>query len=387
MQRKLIAPLVILFMLADTTAQAQELAPEKNTAKGRKDFVQFDIPSLLNGSNIDPSPTTNLAIDLGDERVTLKTGFQLTRKGDNAYKWTFVIAPYAQASDGVSTVFSKGEGISDYGTSLGLNWVFKRTSYRATQVGADNLNKLLDPMEKRQQKFAPAGEDAPTIKRVAKDDMVSMRVQWLALRSTLDRSTYTLFDTTATFAELQQDRELGLGQVFLSYNYFFQSALPKYRLGNLIASVGLGYASMTNYKQLEERVLQEGSLVYNSDSSAYRTIAETTDGRAGQLIVTPGMAAYVEAYKTVVQLRNEGAIRLGVRYTNYAPGSVNENSILSGGLFFTTKKKPDADGKAEDAANFSLTLRLDQFQKNGDAGYFDQYAKVLVGAAVPLRFR
>lgn len=379
--------IIMIMQLLSTPIVGQELAKAPADARDRKNFLEFEIPALINGSKIDPSPITNLAMDLGDKRVSLKTGFQLDRKGTDAYRWTFTAAPYAQASDGISSVFSKGEGISDFGFALGLNWVFKRTNFLATEVGAEELNKRLGLVQERLDARTPMGENAAPRKIVKKDDLVSLRVHWLAVRYSMDRCISTVFDSSAAFAYMQQDRELALGQAYLSYNYFFQSTLPKYRLWNMIASVGIGYASFSNYKQLAERELLQGAVVYNTDSSSVRIISEKTDGRSGRLKVTTGLTAYAEFYKTVVQLSHSGAIRLGARYTHFGLGTDEENSILSGGFFITTKKKPNEDGKSEDAANFSISIQLDQFQKNGDADYFDRNAKIMLGAAIPLRFR
>jgi hypothetical protein len=369
-----------------TLANAQRTVTEAAKAKGRKEFVEFEIPSLINGSKLDPSPITNLAVDLGDERVTLKTGFQLVRSGVDGYKWTMTIAPYAQASDGVSTVFSQGKGLSDYGFAMGVNRIW-RTNYNATDAGARVINKALLEQHDSRAAFIPEGADKPTLDTISKGDRVSLLVQWLAVRYNMDRAGYTLFEPTGSFTTIQTDRDLALAQGYLSYNLFFESALPRYKWRNLIASVGAGYASFSNYRQLPERELIEGTIIYNSDSSVYRTVAETTQGREGSLKISTGLTVYGELYKTIVGLNNAGAIRLGLRYTQFGLGTEEANSTASGGFFITTKKKPDKDGNSEDAANFSITVRFDQFQRNDEPDYLQQYAKVLIGAAIPLRFR
>jgi hypothetical protein len=377
---------LLFTLLSASLAFGQEpnrsTTPNSTSAQEREEFLKFMVPALLNGAKIDPAPVTNLAIDFGEDRVTFKTGAQLDRRGKDGYRYTFTAAPYIGSEDQVSTVFSKGKGITDYGIALGLNYVW-RTDYTALQPGVERLNHRLCRREIRKNRRFRT--DTIEVEGIAVGDLVSHRAQWFAVRSFLDQQNFTLFDTTAAFNGLQSDRSLGLGQVYVSYNKFFRSLLPKYRVYNAIWSIGLGYASFTNYKQLDERELVEGSIIYNADSTAYRTIAETTEGRAGQLKVRSGLALYGEVYKDIVPLPNNGTIRLGVRYTHYAPGTADENSIFSGGLFITTKKKPEG-GKSEDSANFSITVRMDQFQKRNEADYLDGFAKVMVGAAIPLRF-
>lgn len=350
-------------------------------------FVKFAIPSLLNGSLLDPSIVPNLAVDLGDEKVTFKTGKVLVRSRRTSDMLNATIAPYFGADDGVSKLFSKGKALVTYGGSLNLNYLFYSRFYTATELGVSKLGERVCRRQRRLNRTL-LPEDAPIILPMPEvGSRVSIRTVWLSFRSDLEQKTFTLLDSTASFGNIKREHELALGRGYLSMNYFFDSALPRYWWGALIASVGIGWASFTNYGELDERELIEGQLLFNGTTNQYQTIAETTKGAEGNLKVYNDLTYYAELYKSLWRLRNDGAVRFGLRYTHFGTSGDSSTGTMDGGFFITTKKKPDEDGASEDAANFSISVRLTRFQDRLQEGYQDKNLSLLVGASVPLRFK
>ncbi len=356
--------------------------------RDRKDFVQFAIPALINGSNIDPSPVSSFQLDLGEKKATLKVGGQLDRKGADAYRWTVSAAPYVGASDGVATLFAKGEGPKEYGGAIGLNFIIKNRQYEPTAYGARRFNEdEVEEVARYNSQLLP-GETprVPTV--LTQNDVVSRRVQWLALRGAYDQTGYTFFDTSATLENLKSKESLGTGQLLLSYNFFFQSVLKKYRRGNVLFSVGAGPGTFNNAKALDEVELSEQQVVYSADSSSLGTLTSTSKGRVGPLKRSDGLCVYGEIYWSAWNGPFGGAARIGARYTHYAPGNTNESSALSGGLFVTTKKAPEPGRTlGADAMNFAFVLKLDQFHLRNEPGYFKKFSGVQLSAAFPLRFK
>jgi len=356
--------------------------------RARKDFVQFAIPALINGSNIDPSPISSFALDLGEKRATLKVGGQLDRKGADAYRWTMTAAPYVGASDGVATLFAKGEGPKEYGGAVGLNFIIKNRQYGATQHGAELFNEHETEEVNRYNNQLLVGEAPRTATVLTQNDVVSRRVQWLALRGAFDQTGYTFFDTAATLENLKSKENLGTGQLLLSYNFFFQSVLKRYRSGNVLFSLGAGPGTFNNAKALDEVELSQQQVVYSADSTAQGVLTSTSKGRIGPLKRSEGLCVYGEIYWAAWNGPYGGAARLGARYTHYAPGASDESCLLSGGLFVTTKKAPtDGQTMGADAMNFAFVLKLDQFQLRNEPGYFKKFSGVQLSAAIPLRFR
>jgi hypothetical protein len=365
-------------------AQSQD-GVEKATAKEKKEFVYFKIPVLINGSNIDPSPVTNLSVDLTGEELRLKVGFPGTFKGNNTWnkgQWfTASLSPYTSSKDKESTLFSKGSWTGTRGIDGGINILPYHIKWNATAEGAEAYEEWSNTRVKTKV-------DAVRRDTLHAGDRTTELVVWVAGRGNLERKEYTVFSPGSPFDALMDKRSLSLARGYGSINVFYHSALRWKRWGNFIASAGYGKGSFTNYTTLAERTLQEGAVVYNADSSNVRIISEETAGRVGPMVVTEGPVSYLEGYKTVAFLGSSGEIRLGVRYDMMGMGTSNFNTRLAPGIFINAKKPNEKKGEPPvDIVNVAIIFQMDQFQLDRDKEYWDNYATLSVSAAFPLRFK
>jgi len=352
--------------------------------KDTKDFLFFNIPTFLNGSNLDPSPVANASVDLSGEELRLKLGipgmFKRTTKWSNVKWFTATISPYTSSKDKKSKLYSKGSWTGTYGVDVGANVIPIHWKWTATDTGAYFYEQW------------SKGRLARNIDAVHRDtirsgDRVSEFAGWFSARGNLEQKEYQLFFPGMPFDALAQKRTLGLGRGYASVSFYFHSILERKRWWNWMASCGYGTGSFTNYLTLSERTLQEGAVVYNADSSAVRMISETTSGRVGPMVISTGPVAYVEAYKTIAFF-GHGEVRLGGRYDMMGMGTNNFNTRMAPGAFINVKKPAKKPGdEPSDVVNVAIIFQMDQFQLEHNEEYWDKYATLSVAAAFPLRFK
>lgn len=374
--------------LSDTRPRAKDKRnfDPRTTGEDVSRFAFLNIPTFLNGSNIDPSPVSNASLDLANEELRLKFGFPSLFK---RYKpWTrreqvtATLSPYTAASkQGKATLFSSGSWTGVYGLDIGLNVIPRHIKWVATQVGADAYNAWSD------ERLKLRIDDVPR-KAIEKGQSVSELIGWVSFRMNMEQKEYTLFFPGSGYDDLLAKRTLGLGRGYASFNFMFHSILKGKRWWNWLASAGYGKGSFTNYLLLPERTLQQGTLVNNTANSSTRLISEPIVGRVGPMLIYTGPVAYVEGYKTVFFFGHAGEVRVGARYDFVGMGTANFNTSLAPGFFINAKKpgkKPDDD--AVDIANVAIIFQMDQFQLEHNKDYWDKYATLTVSAAFPLRFR
>ncbi|MBK9765170.1 MAG: hypothetical protein IPO87_17970 [Flavobacteriales bacterium] len=321
---------------ADTTRTKDLRVTEPSTGADAARFLFFTIPNFLNGSSIDPSPVSNVSVDMANEELRLKLGFPALFKRYKVWRErdviTWSVSPYTKANkDPKSTLFSKGSWTGVYGVDVGLNIVPRHIKWIATDAGVRHYHKWsLDRVEN--------GVDDTLRKDLKPGDRVSELIGWVSLRGNLEQKEYTLFYPGSAYSDLKDVRTLGLGRGYVSLNGFFHSILKSKRWWNMMGGAGIGTGSFTNYTTLPERTLQEGAIVYNADSSAVRIVSEATAGRSGPMVISTGTVAFLEYYKTVAFFGLGGELRLGCRYDAMGVGKDTYNTRLAPGVFINAKK-------------------------------------------------
>ncbi|HRH70342.1 MAG TPA: hypothetical protein PLB89_12620 [Flavobacteriales bacterium] len=348
----------------------------------RKQFMFFSIPTVINGSRIDPSPVEAFSFESKDTKFEVKLGMAdpFFRKKER-YRMTLTATPYIKSSEGKSSLFSSEEWAAEYGASLGLNILWGQTRWTGTGCGTSILNQREAVRKDRRADW----RDAYAPRTWSAGDTVSEQVTWLSFRLDLARTKDKLFAKTVTAMDTLVARELGLGVGYASFNFFFHSELPKYRWRNIVFSVGPGFGSFRNVADLSKRTLSEGTVVYNADSSAFTSVTKTSDGYVGAFDVSTGPAAYAEIYWPRFPLDyNGGTVSWGNRATWFKPDGSTDDWNLSSGLYFNGKKK--SDGKSVDKFNFAITANWDRFQDRAEEDYTKDFFSVQLSASVPLVF-
>ncbi len=368
----------------DTTRSGRWQGASADTRR-TNEWVFSGLPVYLNGSNIDPSPVSNLSVDLAGQELRVKIGFPGTFKHTTKWKnvrwFTASLSPYTSSKDQKSTLYSKGSWTGTLGVDAGVNFIPVHMKWTATEAG-------VKAYEKWSRERVKQGVDDTLRKAIKVNELVSDLVGWFALRGNVERKVYQLFYPGSAFADLSDKRRLGLGRGYVSVNMAFTSNLQSKRWWTWLLSAGYGKGSFTNYLTLPERTLQEGAVVYNADSSAVRIISEETAGRVGPMVLTEGNVAYVEAYKSVFFFRFAGDIRLGARFDWMAIGTEQENTRFAPGIFINVKKPGKKAGdEPVDAVNVALIYQMDQFQLEHNEDYWNTHASLMVNAAFPLRFK
>lgn len=371
---------------ADTTRTRDLRVIEPSTGADATRFLFFTIPNFLNGSNIDPSPVSNVGVDIANEELRLKLGFPALFKRYKDWRErdvvTWTVSPYTKANkDQKSTLFTKGSWSGVYGVDVALNVVPRHIKWVATDAGVSRYHQWsLDRVKK--------GFDDTLRKELKPGDRVSELIGWLSFRGSLEQKEYTLFYPGNAYSDLMDVRALGLGRGYVSVNGFFNSILKSKRWWNMMGGAGIGVGSFTNYTSLPERTLQEGAIVYNADSSSVRIVSQATAGRLGPMVISTGTVAYLEYYKTVAFFGYGGELRLGCRYDVMGMGTANDNTRLAPGVFINAKKpgKKPSDPPV-DIVNVAFIFQMDQFQLEHNKEYWDKYATLSVSAAFPLRFK
>ncbi|RZL12468.1 MAG: hypothetical protein EOO89_19525 [Pedobacter sp.] len=359
--KKLFTTVIICSIIASTYGQSTSELKKKGTDATLVRFYYFELPSSINGSYIDPTPISNISSSFTESKLSVKLGFPSFFKvapETKDLKWSAFIQPSFKASSGVSTLFKKGNPPMDFGLTGGISFVTSHPYWV----------------------YLDAAGNATTRHS-------SEALTWLNLTANIEQANYNLFNPNAVYGGLLNKVSETNGGLFLSLNKYFFSELRKHRWKSGIGSIGIGYAKTNDYAVLKKRILEEGRIHFNEDSSAYQTVVETTAGAIGPLTVYEGLAAYVEGYLPLIRSKKYGSVYFGNKLTAYAIG--NSSSIINGntGFYFNIKDAKMVDDKpAKDIVNFSIT---GQFNKLGDLGndnYFDTNLTVLFQASVPLRF-
>ncbi|HEX8016825.1 MAG TPA: hypothetical protein VF465_16460, partial [Flavobacterium sp.] len=172
--------ILLLSVMYCTTVLAQD-----KESKDKKDatnddtnrFYYFEIPSAINGSNLDPTPISNVSSNFTESKLSFKLGFPFIIKDSPAeYKditYTGFIQPSFKATNGVSTLYKADSAPLEYGITSGLSmkishhyWVF--------------LDK----------------DDKPTERRSSES------IWWSNVIGSIEQGNYNLFTSTKPYGEL-----------------------------------------------------------------------------------------------------------------------------------------------------------------------------------------
>ncbi len=352
---------LIFFLFSSTTyttlGQVESKKLDATKAETNR-FYYFEIPSAINGSNIDPSPISNVTSNFTDSKLSLKLGFPSLFNEAPAtkdLKNSGFVQAYAKATNGVATLWKA----NSQPVELGLTGGYSRVLSHRYWVFLDD-------------------------KKNATDEHSSESMNWINVIGNFERGNYNLFNPTATFNNIVTKQTETNGSIYLSFNRYFFSKIKRFRPLSCIWAVGLGYAKSNNYTSLKSRTFQEGKIVFNADSSLSQSVVETTAGRNGTLVISEGLSSFGELYIPIIRNKKYGGFYFGNRLTFYSIG--NNNNITTGFYFNLKDKKVDGDKPAKDVVNFSITGQFNQLNRNSQKDYLDNNFSVLLQAAVPIRF-
>lgn len=332
------------------------------TTKKNNDFLFFDIPASINGSNIDPSPISSVASDFGEKELSLKLGFPFGVDEDHprqlsSIRNTFYVKGGISASDEVSTLWKVKDPKTDCSLSFGANhiqpyhyWTFKEGNRQNKPVG----------------------------------DTSSEVINWWSFKTNIDWGNYMLITPASGSDSMLFNRKESNSLVLLSYNRFFYSEVSRLRWLSCIYSIGFGYGKTNNYEELDDRKFESGTIHYNSDSSSFTSIVESTDAKVGEFKVYEGFACYGEIYFPLTNRKNKYiSVYWGTKITSYAVGA--RDNLINGntGLYFNIRNQQE---DPKDLVGFSITGQFNQMKDLGQVDYFDKNFSVLLQATVPLRF-
>ncbi|PBQ34751.1 hypothetical protein CNR22_24240 [Sphingobacteriaceae bacterium] len=340
--------------LISASAQTSE-SPVQKDFRFTPEFLRFEIPSIINGSNLDPSPISNASANFAENKVSLKLGvpalFRSAADNDNFWNTGFIQGNF-KANNGVSTLYKTDNPPLEYGVSGGYSRIISRYHYLLVDAAGNVTN-----------------------------DTSSQAVNWISIKGGLDQAKYNLITPTAGYGNMNSQRNDLLGNVFISFNRYYHSDLNFLnRLGRGIWSAGLGYAKTNNYNTLNERTLQDGALIYNADTTAYQTVVESKSGVIGKLETFEGITVFGEYFIPLVR-RARGGFYFGNRVTFYAVNTKKNIANGNSGFYVNLKEKG-----GNDVFSFSLIAQFNQFNRIEQSDYFDKYFSVVLQAAVPLRF-
>ncbi len=360
MKKLILFTVIHLSLIKSGSAQSQDKKTGTNESANR--FYYFEIPAALNGSNLDPSPISNVATNFTDSKISAKLGFPSLFSDNEPSKslsTTGFLQLNAKATNGLSTLYKSDNPPSEIGVNAGVSFILRQKFW--VYSGTNNHS--------------------------------SQRVWWLNVLGSIERANYNLFIPNGQYGNLINKMTETNGSAFLSLNYYFHSEINRYKWERCIVSVGLGYARTNDYATLKKRTLEDGKLVYNADSSAYQTIVETTTGAIGNLTVSEGFAGFAELFIPIIKGKRSkkyGTLYFGNRVTYYGIGK--DKKIINGntGFYVTLKdKKLDKDNPdkpAKDIISFSITGQLNQLNDASKDDYLKDNFSVQVQLAVPLRF-
>jgi hypothetical protein len=354
--------IIFLFIVLNyTNINAQDKESNNNIEATKDDtnrFYYFEIPSSINGSNIDPTPISNITTNFTESKLSFKLGFPFIIKDDpKDYKditYTGFLQPSFKATNGVSTLYKADSAPLEYGITGGVSlkishkyWVF------------------LDKNEKLTERRS------------------SESIWW----ANFIGGNYNLFTSTEPYGELLvKESELN-SSFYISINNYFYSKISRYKISNRIFSIGVGYAKTNNYNSLKTRTFEQGVIRLNTDNaSSYQSVSETISGKEGKLIVYEGISAFAELYIPLVRNPKYGGIYFGNRVTYF---SLTNDNIVNGitGFYFNLKdKKVDGEKPGKDILNFSVTGQFNQLNNSSNPDYFNKNFSIVLQAAIPIRF-
>lgn len=359
MTRKIL--LTSIFGLFLTFINAQDESKKTAGTNETNRFYYFEIPSAINGSNLDPSAISNVTSNFTDSKLSFKLGFPSVFKDAPAtkdLKNSGFIQPSFKATNGISTIYKANSAPVEFGVSAGYSRILKHTYW-----------VYLDKNKKETEEHS------------------SESLTWINLIGNIEQGNYNLFESNASFGQLLEKRTEVNGSIYVSLNRYFFSRIKRYRPLSCIWSIGAGYAKTNNYTSLKSRTLEEGKLVFNSDSTSYQTVVETTSGRNGTLEIYEGLSSFGELFIPLIRNKKYGGVYFGNRLTFYGIGK--SKSIINGvtGFYFNLKdKKVEGDKPAKDILNFSLTGQFNQLNKANETDYFEKNFSIVLQVAIPLRF-
>jgi len=366
MKTKLLLTTILLTSITNVVGQ-KLMKQDVNNQKEISRFYYFEIPSAINGSNLDPSAISNVTANFTDSKISLKLGFPSLFKDTPStknLKNSFFIQGNFKASNGFTTLYKSENPPLDYGVTGGYSRVIKHTYWTYT-----------DSIKNGNNRHASEG------------------MTWINIIGNIEQANYNLFTPNGQYGNLVNKTTGQNGGVFLSLNRYFHTEIKEHKWKRSIASIALGYAKTNNYSSLKKRTLEEGILVFNQDSTAYQTVVETTAGAIGDLISYEGLSSFGELFIPIIKGKNSkqyGSLYWGNRATYYGIGK--SNYIINGntGLYINLKDKKmdkdDPDKAAKDIISFSITGQFNQLNQSKESGYFKDNFSVLLQLAVPLRF-
>jgi hypothetical protein len=349
------------FASFNSYSQANQSNKQNATNPETNRFYYFEIPSAINGSNIDPSAISNVTSNFTDSKLSIKLGFPNVIKKAPEEKdliHTGFFQVYAKATNGVATLWKSSSPPMEFGVTGGYSLKLKHLFWVYLDVEGNQTERHS-----------------------------SEAFTWLNFICNIERGNYNIFNNSIVYDNILDKKIEVNGSFYVSINHYFFSKINKHRWKSVITSLGLGFARTNNNNLLKSRTYQTGQLVYNADSTKYQTVVESTSGRLGEFIIYNGFSAFYELYIPIIRSPKYGSIYIGNRLTFY--GNTNKLFILNEntGLYFNVKdQKTDGDKPAKDVINFSVTAQFNQINNAKNSNYIKDNFTVQVQAAVPLRF-
>jgi len=352
---------IIIFLSAHSFGQEAESKEIDATTVETNRFYYFEIPSAINGSNIDPSAISNVTTNFSTSKLSFKLGFPSLFKDapeTKDLKHTGFIEPSFKATNGVATLYKADSSPIEYGIKAGYSRILNHKYW-----------VYLDDNQKRTERHS------------------SEKMTWMNIVGSVERAKLNLFNEEGGFDQILNERNETNGSLYISINNYFYSKISRYQWLNSIISAGVGYAKTNNYSSLTSRILDEGQLVLSEDGTTYQSIVKTTSGRVGELIISEGLSAYGELFIPLIKHPKYGGVYFGNRITFFGiTGSDNITNGVTGFYFNLKDKKVKGDKPAKDILNFSVTGRFNQLNKSSEPDYFQDNFTVVLQASVPLRF-
>lgn len=349
------------FLLTNLHAQEKESkTPTKATIDDVNRFYYFEIPSSINGSNIDPTPISNVTSNFSESKLSFKLGFPfIIRDSPVDYKdikYTGFLQPSFKATNGVSTLYKADSAPLEYGVSAGASIKLSHNYWVIVKDGK------------------------PTT------DRSSESIWWVNIIGNVEQGNYNLFTSEEVYGNLLEKRSELNSSFYVSVNHYFHTKISRFKPENHIFSLGAGYAKTNNYLSLKTKTLEQGIIRYNADSTAYQSVSETTSGREGKLIIYEGLSGFAELYIPLKKSAKYGGVYFGNRATFFSVGNANIVNGITSFYFNLKDKKIDGDKPAKDILNFSVTGQFNQLNNSSDEDYFDKNFTVVLQAAIPIRF-
>lgn len=357
----------LFFLLANISiAQNVEEQSKDNKEASIKEtnrFIYFEIPSSINGSNLDPSAISNVTSNFSASKLSFKLGFpSLIIEAPETKDLTFTgfVEPSFKATNGVSTLYKAESAPFEYGLKTGVSWIVNHVYWVEVEDGK------------------------------ATDKHSSENMMWINFVGSIEQAKLNLFADGAEFDQILTKRYETNGSFYVSFNNYFQSRFTKKKLLNNISSIGIGYAKTNNYSSLKTRTLEEGVQVLDENETRFQSIIESTSGRVGDLVISEGFSAFGELFIPLIRKRKYGSIYFGNRLTFFGIGDAENITNGVTGLYFNLKDQKLDDKNpqksAKDILNFSVTGRFNQLNNSSEGDYFKDNFTVVLQASIPLRF-